>query len=448
MFDNVRNGRILVPIMKHSSGQNSPDSETKLSTDPSATTSSRKNAGGIRKIRGKAKPVSRDGPLFKKLDALKQLLLTQGYLSELPSEFAGDTLPDGFIDVFQREEPFRDPDDSIQYALFDVLSKTGNCDFAQKYRDAKKSTIEPLFAATINIYFEHKSLASKTVAQALHRTLFLEDPDSMLTNPLVLEYLFDQISKDRSRFLKSLGLDCYNVDRRSQRVPMDVCSYILARHWTNKHCPLWLMQRVAIVDACKSLAPNESWSEAIVRERIRKHKLVRYQPSPIAKVQLNENKEISGITVESTIFQKLNSKEFGFYFLPPPTGCPEELYIPGLRCESDTLNIHSASYQAEIKEASFAGAPRGVMQIEDRGVALRRQAESIMARLTSLKLPYDDPRWKNGMAKVEAINKVLMVLGAVSSRLRFKAGWREPYLGARYRASESGYKSNRGFAIS
>ncbi len=69
--------------------------------------------------------------------------------------------------------------------------------------------------------------------------------------------------------------------------------------------------------------------------------------------------------VESTIFEKLSSRKFGFYFLPPPKGSPEQPYIPGLRCESDLSKILLLSYQAEKKETLYAGAPRGHVRESD-----------------------------------------------------------------------------------
>jgi hypothetical protein len=237
------------------------------------------------------------------------------------------------------------------------------------------------------------------------------------------------MEKTRFQFLKSLLKDCYNADRRRQRVPVDVCSYILARYWTDKHCPLWLMGRDALLKSCKSLAPQESWTEAVVKERIKKHRLCGFRPAPISGVRLGKGEQVVAFEVESAIYRQLGLTNFGYDFVPPLSG--------DLRRDACLKECFSASNLAKQREAFYAGAPRGYKKLQNRVNALQRRADIIIARISRMDRPLDDPHCKRKLKMVAVLNKVAAVVAASANFVKFRSGWVEPHFASRYQATEA-----------
>ena len=404
--------------MQHSDDRNTPDSangtfkrRAKSQQRPQVWATGAKVGG--KKKRGKKKQLSASNPLSQKLNALRQLLLAQGHLCELPAEFSDESMPAGFFDVFQPEILPREPDDSIQFALAYVIRKFSSGKIDQSYKDARISALGLLFDCSVKAYFEKSCLESDSLAAAFFRTQVLLDPRNIPDNPSVASYLADEMQRDRTQFLKLLSKDCYNADRRCQRVPVDVCSYILARYWADKHIPLWLMRRDAMLKVCQVLAPGETWTAEALQERIKKHKLCSWRLAPIKGVRHGEDKQIAAFEIESSIFRKLTLKKFGHGFSPQKAD----------------------SHKKEI--VAFEEVPRVYKKLYDRAHDLRRQADKTVKWILNQNLASDDPKIESALNKVGALNRAALVVGSVANLLKFKAGWVEPYLFSRYKAAEA-----------
>jgi|GEM_PF-2767072 len=427
--------------MQHSDAQNSLDSVKSNSAEqPTNEQRSQLEVRGSRKKKKRRDSklrLSAVSPLSQQLNSLRETLLTQGHLSKLPAVLAGERMPDGFFDEFQPEILSREPDDSIQHALAYVLRKTSGGKIDQAYKEARKSSLVVLFDCSVKANFEKSCLESDSFAEAYFRSLILLDPRNITENPPVAKYLADEMEKNRTRFLKSLSKDCYNADRRRQRVPVDVCSYILARYWTNKHCPLWLMRRDAQLKACKSLAPGEFWTDAVVKERIKKHRLRGCRRAPITMVLLGKDKQIAAFEIEGAIFNQLCLKKFGYDFLPPKSQVDTKYQSGSLPHALDLQKTCSASNLAMRKEDVHAGAPKGFKELRDLVHAVQRRADIIVDRISRLEWPLDDLRCEREWAEVAALNKVAAVIGTLTEKLKFRHGWVEPHLVPRYRAIEA-----------
>jgi hypothetical protein len=149
--------------MQHSDPQSSLDSVKNNSSEQVnneqrsqvAVRGSRKNKK-CRKAKFRQSAVS---PLSQKLNTLRETLSTQGHLSQLPAEFAGERMPEGFFDLFQPEILSREPDDSIQHALAYVLRKiSGGKKIDQVYMEARKSSLMVLFDCSVKAHFEKSCL--------------------------------------------------------------------------------------------------------------------------------------------------------------------------------------------------------------------------------------------------------------------------------------------------
>ncbi len=410
--------------MQHSDDQKSPDSANGTFKRRAKSQQRPQVAGtgarvGGKKKRGKEKLLLSKSPLLvQKLDALRQLLLVQGHLCELPAGFADESMPAGFFDVFQPEILPRDPDDSIQFALAYVIRKFSSSkidQIEQAYNKARISALRVLFDCSVKAYFEKSCLESDSLETAFFRTQVLRDPRNIPDNPSVANYLADEMQRDRTQFLKLLSKDCYNADRRCQRVPVDVCSYILARYWTDKHFPLWLMRRDAMLKVCQVLAPNETWTAEALQERIKKHQLCSYRRAPIAGFRPGGEEQIAAFEIKSSIFKKLTLKKFGHDFLPQKAD----------------------SHKKET--VAFEDAPMGYKKTYDRAHDLRRQADKILRENSAS----DYPKIESDLNKVGALNRAARVVGSVANLLKFKAGWVEPHLFSRYKAIEAISRSSR-----
>lgn len=200
-------------------------------------------------------------------------------------------------------------EDSIQYELMRFFREEGCSEIDQDYEEAKAVARGVLFDCTLRLSVLHRKDTPGTPVDAINRTVLLNDPYRIISDEILAAWLADGMAGGGAEFLRSLANDFYNAERREQRVPTDWNALVLARHWTDSDYPLWLMQRGAILHACKGVSTNGTWTAAYVENRLKKLRLVR-KHRPIVGVVLNAAKCITAYEVSKATFSKLRRTQF------------------------------------------------------------------------------------------------------------------------------------------
>lgn len=164
---------------------------------------------------------------------------------------------------------------------------------------------------------DRKALGSEPL-DATYRGLLLKNPWSILYCEGVAWYLAEGMATCGPEFLDALKKDFYNAWRRGRPTGGDPYSWVLAANWTASACPLWLMERPAILKACKTLSLGGSWTESVVKERLRKLKLVRCQYHPIVDVVTDDAGCITAFEISRKYFPSLKQTEFRVMRHNPP----------------------------------------------------------------------------------------------------------------------------------
>lgn len=137
----------------------------------------------------------------------------------------------------------------------------------------------------------------------------LANPYCITTNAFMASTLAEGIDRNGVDFLRGLVKVQHNLNRRRKGVSDD-CNYMLATNWTNPHCPLWLMTRGAIYQACVGLSNGLVVTAYMIEERLKNMKLVRTASSPIVGVELNKDGKIEKFVVSNKYFSLIKTKQF------------------------------------------------------------------------------------------------------------------------------------------
>lgn len=100
-----------------------------------------------------------------------------------------------------------------------------------------------------------------------------------------------------------------NAARRI-RNPKVQQAFTLGLSWLSPDYPLWLMSKEAMLKACRAIASDQGWTEAILDERLRDTRLRGQRLCLIKDVDLDENGRIHGYVLA----RKPNLKECTFSF--------------------------------------------------------------------------------------------------------------------------------------
>ncbi len=256
---------------------------------------------------------SQANPLLSKL---REFLLSDEPRGELPEELRKEGIIADIYRKFEQEYFYSRQgnleEDSIQKALIETLS---NNDPATKqlHANAKRDARGALFDYLVDQGFmdsEGKGNETEDLKTRQHLAELLDDPYLMTTDLSLQEFIADGIANGGSRFLKDLSTMFYNAERREHRLNVDMYVLVIATHWTDSHCPLWLMQVGAILKACKAHSINQSWTMEMVKERLKKLKLKRFRPAPILDIQINKSGKIEVFYINAKVFGTLKSTEF------------------------------------------------------------------------------------------------------------------------------------------
>lgn len=208
------------------------------------------------------------------------------------------------------------PADSIQE---DLMKYSGVQDIETQYEKARQSARRIFFDCATKLLLQFVKTEGGEISRAMWRALLILDPNIILKSKEVGGYLADGIVSGRGNFLKELAKDFSNVDRRKKKYDCDgdllgpsinAEVWVMAAFWTNPHCPLWLMERPAIYDACKLLSQGGIWTQNTVDNFIRRHRFFRNRSAPIRRVRDHAGYAIKGYELRNGRFTALGGKQY------------------------------------------------------------------------------------------------------------------------------------------
>jgi hypothetical protein len=231
---------------------------------------------------------------------------------KLPEELREDRIIAGLYEIFEQEYFYSRQgtleEDSIQKAIIETLSKSDPTT-GQLYEIAKRDARGALFDYLARQEFMD-SKGTEDLETKKHLAELLADPYLIMSDHQLQEFIADGIASDGSEFLKDLYTMFYNAERREEALKGDKFKLVIATHWTDSHCPFWLMQVDAILKACNVLSVNGSWTREVVNERLKKLKLKRFKPAPIEDIQIDSSGKIEGFYINAKVFGALKSTKF------------------------------------------------------------------------------------------------------------------------------------------
>lgn len=203
------------------------------------------------------------------------------------------------------------PPDSIQEDLIEIMKASGVKDIEQQYVEARRSARGILFDCATNQAMRYLKDEDGAMNKALYRALLIEDPGIQISSEKVSEFLADGIGSGGSKFLKRLAEDFKNAETRADRLGVDDQRWIMAANWTNPHCPLWLMERPAIFQACKALPPRTNMTQEAVNNRLRGERFKRSSQTPITAAHAQAGVlSINGYEIKGSVFTSLHGKAY------------------------------------------------------------------------------------------------------------------------------------------
>lgn len=203
------------------------------------------------------------------------------------------------------------PPDSIQEDLIEIMKTSGVNDIEDQYAEARRSARGILFDCATKQAMRYLEDAGGDLDNALYRALLIEDPEILYSSEKVSEFLADGIVSRGSKFLKRLAEDFKNAEKRLVRLGVDDQTWIMAANWTNPHCPLWLMERPAIFQACKTLSPRIDMTQDAFNNRLKREGFKRSRSTPLVATRARMRvSSISGYEVKGSEFTSLHGKAY------------------------------------------------------------------------------------------------------------------------------------------
>lgn len=203
------------------------------------------------------------------------------------------------------------PPDSIQEDLIEIMKTSGVNDIEDQYEEARRSARSILFNCSTKQAMRYLNDEDGDLDKALYRALLIEDPKFLYSSEKLSEFLADGIVSRGSKFLKRMAEDFKNAETRAARLGVDNQTRIMAANWTNPHCPLWLMERPAILQACKELSPQTEMTQDAFNNRLKREGFKRSRSKPIvATLATTRVFSISGYEVKGSAFTSLHGKAY------------------------------------------------------------------------------------------------------------------------------------------
>lgn len=201
--------------------------------------------------------------------------------------------------------------ESIQEDLITIMKASGVTDIEDQYKEARRSARSILFEYAAKQVMKYLKDEDGDLDKALCRAVLIEDPNILYSSEKVSEFVADGIVREGSKFLQQLADDFRNAERRAIRLGVDDQTWIMAANWTNPHCPLWLMERPAIFQACKALPPQTKMTQEAVNNRLKREGFKRSRSTPIVATRAQmQVSSISGYELKRGAFTPLHGKAY------------------------------------------------------------------------------------------------------------------------------------------
>ena len=200
---------------------------------------------------------------------------------------------------------------NIQSILVDYYRKKGGSDIDTQYSAARRSARAVVFDIAAELVFGGKGTESTfDYEEAFIQTLIVTDPISASYLDDCVEYLFQGMKTGGGNFLLGLASKFNNARRRRVLLTADYHLLVLARHWVDPLCPLWLMTEGCVLSAARTLAPNLDWSQPRIHERLRLGLLSRCRNQPLRNVVvINELGDPVGASTCGTLSPRIKKFE-------------------------------------------------------------------------------------------------------------------------------------------
>lgn len=201
--------------------------------------------------------------------------------------------------------------DSIQEDLITIMKASGAKDIEEQYGAARRSARGILFECATKQAMRYLEREDGNLNKALNRAVLIEDANILSSDEQVGEWLADGIVNGGSKFLKRLAEDFKHAEKRKDMLGVDDQTWIMAANWTNPHSPLWLMERPAILQACKALSPRTEMTQEAFNNRLRRKGFKRSRSTPIVAARAHTGvSSISGYEVKGSAFISLHGKAY------------------------------------------------------------------------------------------------------------------------------------------
>lgn len=246
-------------------------------------------------------------------ERIRDLIVADDPLPEIIQDSALMAVCRGYRDLQLGREDDRDIP-SIQSLIIKYYVANGFSEIVSQYTEAKISSRKQLFKHAAELVLgEHAAGDEFDPEEALLRTAIIANPFAARNREECVDYLFEGLGEGGWRFLHDLANEVKKAEERKHRIKTDLHTLVLARHWVDPHCPLWLMSKGAMQVACRALSTGGGWSDARVDERLGKGILVQCARQPIRVVNIartdlpGDGYKIKGFEVLKSVFPALEN---------------------------------------------------------------------------------------------------------------------------------------------
>lgn len=262
--------------------------------------------------------------------------------------------------------------DSIQEDLIRIMKASGVKDIENQYLEARRSARSILFDVGVRQVMRFLENQNGSLEMAVLRAVLIEDPNILYSHDKVAEYLHDGIVCRGSTFLQELAEDFKNAERRGQRLGADDLTWVMAANWTNPNCPLWLMERPAIYQACRARDRATPMTESAVEKRLKtlglratsSGRFKRATSTPIKEVVCSKEKIIQEYWVKGDAFASLHGKVYPFSFHPQGNHS-EKTKVQQEKCEVAWKKMNESRKRYGEESPEYRAARRDFDSIPD-----------------------------------------------------------------------------------
>lgn len=244
-------------------------------------------------------------------ERIRDLIVADEPLPQIIQDSALMAVCRGYRDLQLGREDGRDFP-SIQSLLIKYYLANGFSEIVSQYTEAKISSRKQLFKHAAELVLGEQAADDEfDPEEALLRTAIIANPFAARNREECVDYLFEGLGEGGWRFLHDFANEVKKAEERKHRIKTDLHTLVLARHWVDPHCPLWLMSKGAMQVACRALSTGGEWSDARVDERLGKGILVQCARQPIRGVNIvrpepfGEGYKIKGFDVLKSVFPAL-----------------------------------------------------------------------------------------------------------------------------------------------